>query len=167
MTWSYSGDMHEFLRMLGLNFVIVGTVTLIRESFRIFFCYREKLKSEYRFWIFGTLLTFISTLLGNTFSLVSYTLTEGESEKKLGKLSFIISLITVFASIAAYVINIFHPSLVLQMIFVYCIIVSFIELFPLAPMAGADIRKWNAFVYVIFYLIVFALYVSMNFTMYV
>ena len=119
-------------------------------------------------WPFGIVITLISTFLGNTFSLVSYNLldTEHQAEKKFGKLSFIISLITVIVAFAAYIYNIFNPSVVVQMIFVYCIMSVFIELFPLSPMPGADIKKWNFFVWASSYLFVIASYIYMTLSLY-
>ncbi|MFH0875149.1 MAG: hypothetical protein V1859_04365 [archaeon] len=169
MSFAWSKNLPEFVKMLLLNFVIVAAVTLIRELFRQAICFKQKIKTEYMLWPFGAALTLISTYLGNTFSLVSYTLVDDTitDEKKFGKLAFLISLVTFIAGFIAYVINIFVPSLVMQMIFVYCIMAVFIEFFPMAPFAGNDMRKWNFTIWLVGYLVVFASYVFTNFTIYV
>ncbi len=168
MSWSWSNNMADFKRMLVINLIIVGVISTLRESVRQFSCYKHKLRTEYVFWPFGTILTLISTFFGNTFSLVSYTLLdENDDEKKYGRTSFFISLFTYLFAVIVYIINIFQPNLVLQMIFVYSIMILFIELFPLPPMTGNDIKKWNFSIWLIFYLIVSISYVYMNFTIYV
>ena len=60
--------------------------------------------------------------------------------------------------------NMITPMISYQMIFVYCIMIVFIELFPLPPMAGSDIKKWKGAVWGIFYLVVIISYIFMNFT---
>jgi hypothetical protein len=168
MSWTWSGDFKEFTRMLVINLIIVGIVSLLRESIRQYMCFKQKLRTEYSFWPFGTILTFVSTCLGNTFSLVSYTLVdENVDAKKFGKISFNISLLTFVAAFIAYIANILNPSLVLQMIFVYAIMMLFIELFPMAPFTGNDIKKWSFSKWLIFYIIVTVCYVYVNFTAYV
>jgi hypothetical protein len=167
MSYSYSSDLIEFKKMILLNLLVVAGVTIIREAIRLFYCYKEKIRTQFVFWPFGTIITFVSTFLGNTFSLVSYTLvdTEHQDEKKFGKISFLISIFTLISAYVSYLINILMPSLFMQMIFVYCIMVVFIELFPISPMAGADIKKWNRFTWLILYFIAVSSYILMNFSM--
>jgi hypothetical protein len=169
MSWSYSDNLKDFLSVFQISIAVVGCVTFAREIVRLYLCYKHKIRSEYVFWPFGTVITFISTFLGNTFSLVSYTLvdTEGHNEKTFGQVSFFISLFTLLTGLTAYILNIFAPSVVLQMLFVYCVMAVFIEMFPLAPMAGADVLKWKKVGWIVFYLICFGMYVTMNFTSYV
>jgi hypothetical protein len=168
MSWTWMKDISEFKRMFIINFIIVALISFLRELYRQYSCYKMKVRTEYVFWPFGSIMTIVSTFLGNTFSLASYTLLdENVDEKKFGKISFKISVMTFALAIIAYIINIFSPSLVLQMIFVYSIIVVFIELFPMQPMSGNDIKKWSKLAWIIFYVIVAASYVYMNFTIYV
>ncbi|MFH2019914.1 MAG: hypothetical protein ABIJ34_00720 [archaeon] len=169
LSWTWSSDFSEFKNMFFLNLAVVAVISLLRELARLVFCYRNKLRSEYVFWPFGSVLTFVSTFLGNTFSMVSYTLLDEDEidEKRFGKSVFIISVLTYLVAIATYVFNIISPSLILQMIFVYCIMILFIEMFPLPPMAGADIRKWNLPVWIFSYLLIIISYVYMNFTIYI
>ncbi|MBU0758634.1 MAG: hypothetical protein KKF44_11300 [Nanoarchaeota archaeon] len=169
MSWTWSGNLADFKRMFFLNLVIVFVISFLREFIRLVFCYKHRLHSEYVLWPFGTLVTIISTYLGNTFSMVSYTLLDEDvaDEKVFGKGSFMIALLTYFLVMIGYMLNIFWPSVVFQMIFVYSIMVLFIELFPMGPMAGDEIRKWNFPVWLISYIIVIASYIGMNFTVYV
>jgi hypothetical protein len=168
MSWTWMKNIDEFKRMFVINLIIVALISIAREVYRQYSCYKIKVRTEYVFWPFGSIITFASTFLGNTFSLASYTLLdENADEKKFGKISFKVSVITFFLAIVAYVINIFSPNLILQMIFVYSIIVVFIELFPMPPMPGNDIKKWSKLIWALFYLIVTASYIYMNFTIYI
>jgi hypothetical protein len=168
MSWAWSGNMKEFQRIFVINLIIVAVISFLREIARQFICYKNKLRTEYSFWPFGGVLTLISTFLGNTFSLVSYTLVDDNiDEKKFGKITFMISLFTFIAAVIAYIINIFSPGLILQMIFVYCIMMLFIEMFPMAPFAGNDIRKWKFVTWLVFYIVVIVSYIYVNFTAYV
>jgi hypothetical protein len=168
MSWTWMKNIGEFRRMFIINFIIVALISIAREIYRQYSCYKIKVRTEYVFWPFGSIITFVSTFLGNTFSLASYTLLDDNAdEERFGKISFKISLMTFILAVIAYVINIFSPSLVLQMIFVYSIIVVFIELFPMPPMPGNDIKKWSKLTWALFYLLVTASYIYMNFTIYI
>jgi hypothetical protein len=169
MAYSWSSDKKEFFSLLLLNIVIIGIISFIREFARLIFCHKHKFKSEYIFWPFGTILTVASTFLGNTFSLSACTLLDEDEkdEKKFGKFSFLISLFTFLFAIIAYIINILTPSIILQMIFVFSIMIVFIELFPMSPMPGYDVKKWSFPLWIISYIVVFLVYIYMNFTVYV
>ncbi len=165
-TWSY--DFRDFKYMFLLNLVIVFIISFARELIRLSLCYKQKLRSEYVLWSFGAAVTVLSTILGNTFSLVSYTLLDEDEadEKKFGKSSFLISLYTYLLLIISYILNIIKPSIWFQMIFVYCIMMLFIELFPIAPMPGQEIKEWNLKAWLISYVVVFISYAYLNFTIY-
>lgn len=169
LSYGYSTGIKEFFHIFLINFIIIGIISLIRELARLRFCFKNKLRSEFVLWPFGTVVTFISTFLGNTFSLASYTLLdEDESgEKKFGKSAFLISLFTFILAIAAYLFNIFFPNLILQMIFVFSIMIVFIEMFPMNPMPGNDMKDWNFPVWLISYIIVIITYILLNFSIYV
>jgi len=168
LSWTWSHDIDSFLGVILLNLGVVLSVSFLREAVRILFCYKMDLRAEYIFWPFGAFLTLASTALGNTFSMVSYTLLEEgiEDEKRFGKLSFFISIATILAAVVSYAGNIFFPSLALQMLFVYCMMLVFIELFPMPPFAGSDIFKWNRWIWGATYIATFLLYIMMNFTLY-
>ncbi|NTV24076.1 MAG: hypothetical protein HGA85_06945 [Nanoarchaeota archaeon] len=168
MTWSWAPSSGDFPKYMLLNLGIVGLITISRELYRVFMCYRHRISSEVFLWPAGTGLTVISTFLGNTFSLASYTLVEeGACEKRLGKITFMLSLITFSLAILLYIIDIFIPSQIFQLTFVYAIMMVFIELFPLSPMPGSDCRKWNKYAWLGLYIAAIAAYVYMNFTTYV
>jgi Concanavalin A-like lectin/glucanases superfamily len=168
MSWAWSADLSEFFELFFINLIVIGCIFLLRESFRIYFSYRKKLNTEHVFWPFGAALTIGSTVLGNTFSLASYTVVEDEENvKKYGKMYFLISLLIYGISILAYILNFINPSVILQMVFVFCIMGLFIDMAPINPMDGHDVKKWNFGIWLLFYIIVIISYLIMNFTTFI
>jgi len=169
MSWNWSEDMGEFWGLFALNIMIVGAVMFVREIVRLRFCHKRKLKSEYVLWPMGSVVTIVSTWLGNTFALASYTLLdEDEADlKRFGKAAFLINLFTYITAFVAYILNIFLPSVLLQMYFVYCMMILFLETFWMKPMPGHDMLRWNKPIWFIFYIIIVASYLYTNFTVYV
>lgn len=169
LAYGYSTGFNEFMRLFLINFAIIGIISLIREVARLKFCHTHKIRSEYVLWPFGSIVTVVSTFLGNTFSLAAYTLLDEDlaDEKKFGKSAYIISLFTFILAIVAYLLNIVFPSLVMQMIFVFSIMIVFIEMFPMSPMPGSDMKDWNFTAWLISYIVVIITYIFLNFTIYV
>jgi hypothetical protein len=169
LSWSWSENFLDFKRILLINLIVVGVISFAREFVRLIFCYKQKLRSEYVFWPFGTFLTLLSTYIGNTFAMISYTLLDEDEadEKKFGRSSFLIALFTYFIAVISYILNMINPTVFLQMMFVFSIMILFIELFPMHPMPGFEIKEWNFIVWLISYIIIFLSYISMNFTIYV
>ena len=166
MSWTWSEKLSDFLWMFIVNLIVIGLILLLRESARQYFCYKHNLKAEHVFWPFGAILTVISTFLGNTFSLASYTLKEEkeEIEKQFGRIIFLISIILFSFSIITFLWNLFYPDIIFQMMFTYTIMMLVIDLFPLPPMDGSDIRKWSFKKWFTLYIIVIFFYISVNFT---
>jgi len=166
-TWVWVDELSSFWSLYLTNFLVVGGVLLVSESLRQYWCYSSKVSSEFVFWPFGAVLTVGSTLLGNTFSLASHpALADGEDEKKFGKIAFRVMLIGLIVVILSYVYNILYPSRIVQMLFVFLSMEIFIEMFPLQPMDGHDVKKWNPLVWGVFYVFVVLIYIVVNFTMF-
>ena len=70
-------------------------------------------------------------------------------------------------AILAYILNVLFPSLIMQMIFVFSIMIVFIEMFPMSPMPGEDIKKWNFTVWLISYIVIILAYIGLNFSVYI
>ncbi|HEC89702.1 MAG TPA: hypothetical protein ENI44_03865 [Thermoplasmatales archaeon] len=166
MSWAWSEKLDDFLWMFIINLIVIGLILLLKESVRQYFCYQNNLKAKHVFWPFGAILTVISTFLGNTFSLASYTLREEkeEIERKFGRIIFLISLMLFTFSIIIFILNLFYPDIIFQMMFTYTIMMLVIDLFPLPPMDGSDIRKWSSKKWFTLYIIVVFFYISVNFT---
>ncbi|HDM67395.1 MAG TPA: hypothetical protein ENG62_03305 [Thermoplasmatales archaeon] len=164
MSWTWSNELTDLLGMFLLNLIIIGSILLLRETLRQYLCYRYNVKTEHVFWPFGALLTLTSTFLGNTFSLASYTMIDEEEEKSFGRIVYLISIILYVFVLVVFLWNLFYPSIILQMMFTYTIMMLFIDFFPLPPMDGYDIRKWNLKAWIILYTLIIISYISINFT---
>ncbi len=167
LSWVWVDELSSFWSLYLTNFLVVGGVLLVSESLRQYWCFRAKVSSEFVFWPFGAVLTAGSTLLGNTFSLASHpALADGEDEKKFGKIAFRVMLVGFVVVVFSFVYNIVFPSRVVQMLFVFLSMALFIEMFPLNPMDGHDVRKWNPVAWGVFYVLVVLVYIVVNFTMF-
>lgn len=167
LTWVWVDELSSYWSLYLTNFLVVGGVLLVSESLRQYWCFKSKVSSEFVFWPFGAVLTVGSTLLGNTFSLASHpALADGEDDKKFGKIAFRVMLVGLIVVIISYVYNIIYPSRIVQMLFVFLSMEIFIEMFPLPPMDGHDVRKWSPVVWGVFYVFVVLIYIVVNFTMF-
>ena len=168
MSWAWADNYMQMPYFFIMTFIVISIVLFIREYSLQYLCYRYKMRAEHIFWKFGALLTIISSLIGNTFSLSSYTLIdETEGIKKIyGKITFRISLILYFFVLSAFTLNMFYPSIMLQMAYIFTIMMLFIDMLPFSPMDGYDIRKWNRKKWIGFYIVVAITYVLLffNFT---
>ena len=167
MSWTWSVDLSDFIMLFFINFFIVSFVLGFKETSRVYLSHKYKLKTQYVFWPFGALLTICSTILGNTFSLTYYIVFEEEKNiKKFGEMYFFVYLILYIISLTAFILNIFTPWVVFQMIFVFIIMGLFIFLAPIKPMTGYNIKNWSFEKWLIFYVIVSISYIIMNFSIY-
>ena len=66
-----------------------------------------------------------------------------------------------------FVMNFLYPSVFLQMAYVFIIMSLFIDMTPLEPLDGKDVKIWNKTKWAIFYVIVIFSYLIMNFSIYV
>jgi Zn-dependent protease len=111
-------------------------------------------------------MMFVSTALGNTFSLAANHHYDEEDIKKCGKVSFIVSVVMYAVVFITFLINLFYPSTILQMIIIVTVLNLFIDLFPLNPMDGYEVRHWNRSLWFVLYIVVFISYVIVYFNLY-
>ena len=167
LSWSWSADLNEFFSLFFINLLVVGSIFLLREYLRIHYSSKQQFSTQHVFWPFGAVLTLASTLLGNTFSLASYTIAEDESvTEKVGKMHFMIFVIIYSVCVLSFLLHQVISSVFLQMIFVFCIMSLFIDLTPLQPMDGYDIKQWDFKKWLMLYVIIGVSYVVMNFSLY-
>jgi Zn-dependent protease len=111
-------------------------------------------------------MMFVSTAIGNTFSLAANHHYDEKDIKKCGKVSFIVSLVLYILVFIIFMINIYYPSTILQMIIIVTILNLFIDMFPLNPMDGYEVRHWNIYLWLSLYIIIFISYVIIYFNLY-
>jgi hypothetical protein len=165
MSWTWSADMTEFQQLFLLNIFIISIVFILRESIRIHLSKKYEMQTRHVFWPFGALLTLGSTILGNTFSLASFTMLDNdEQQKQFGKMYYFIFKLFYGLSLIFFIINFFFPAVYLQMSFVFLMMSIVIDMTPIEPMDGHDVRFWNKRKWLGFYIIVIISYIFMNFS---
>jgi len=168
MSWTWSEDNTEFKSLILINFFIISIIFLIREGLRTHLSKKYMIDTAHVFWPFGSLLTFGSTILGNTFSLASFTmLSNEEDQKKFGKMYYSIFKVLYIIGLLFFIVNFFYPSIFFQMIYIFIIMSIMIDMTPFEPMDGVDVKKWNKKRWIFFYVIVIFSYLIMNFSIFV
>ena len=155
-----------FLETFIVFLLIVLTIIFIREALRGYLCSKFKFHSQFYVWPFGAIMMFVSTAIGNTFSLAANHHYNEEDIKKCGKVSFIVSFVIFVLLAIAFLYNIYYPSTILQMIIIVSVLNLFIDLFPLNPMDGYEVRHWNFYLWLSFYIIIIISYVIVYFNLY-
>ena len=166
LTWTWAPDLSIFWETFIIFILVVVTIIFIREGLRAFLCSKLKFLSDYYVWPLGAIMMFVSTAIGNTFSLAANHHYDEVDVKKCGKISFIVSIVLYVIVAIAFLINLFYPSAILQMIIIVTILNLFIDLFPLNPMDGYEIRHWNIFLWFTLYIIVLISYIIVYFNIY-
>ena len=166
LTWTWVPDLSIFWETFIIFLLVVVIIIIIREGLRAFLCLKLKFHSEFYIWPLGAIMMIVSTAIGNTFSLAANHHYDEGDIKKCGKVSFIVSIILYVIVAITFSINLFYPSAILQMIIIVSILNLFIDLFPLNPMDGFEIRHWNIFLWFSLYIIVLISYIIVYFNLY-
>lgn len=165
LSWTWTPHLSGFLSLFTINLAVIGLFYIIRESLRFYYSKKYMLHTEHVFWPTGSLITIGSTILGNTFSLASYTYLENEeNEKRYSKMYYTIFRLLFMITIFAFVINIFMPSTMLQMFYVFTIMNLFIDMTPIKPMDGYEVKQWNKRKWILLYIFVFISYFIIMFS---
>ncbi len=165
LSWTWSTDLSHFYSLLLINLFVVSIFYLIREGLRIRYSKKYSLTTEHVFWPLGSILTFFSTILGNTFSLASYIALENEEkEKRYSRMYFTIFSILFGLTILTFLVNIIFSSELLQMFYVFTIMAVFIDMTPIEPMDGYEVKKHNMKRWIALYIPVFIVYFIIMFS---
>lgn len=165
LSWTWSINLNHFYSLFFINLIVVCLFYLIREGLRIHYSKKYELYTEHVFWPLGSVLTFFSTILGNTFSLASYTALENEEkEKRYSKMYYTIFKILFVITLLAYTVNIYLVSEMIQMFSVFTIMALFIDMTPIHPMDGYEVKKNDTKRWVALYIPVFIMYVIIMFS---
>jgi len=168
LSWSWSDDLSNIFHLFIVNLLVIGLFYLIRESLRVYYSKKYQLHTEHVFWPLGSMLTVGSTILGNTFSLTSYTYLENEeNEQRYSKMYYTIFKIFFIVTICSFLINIFFPATALQMFYVFIIMSLFIDMTPIKPLDGYEVKQWNKRKWLLLYILVFISYFIIMFSTFV
>ena len=165
LSWTWSTDLSHFYSLLLINLFVVSIFYLIREGLRVRYSKKYSLITEHVFWPLGSILTFFSTILGNTFSLASYIALENEEkEKRYSRMYFTIFSILFGLTLLTFILNILVASEILQMFYTFTIMAVFIDMTPIQPMDGYEIKKHNMKRWIALYIPVFIVYLVIMFS---
>ncbi len=167
LTWTWAPDLNFFWETFVIVLVIVLAIIFFKEGLRSYLSYKHKFQSEYYMWPLGIAMMFVSTFLGNTFSLsANHHYEESADIKKCGKITFIVSLVLYAILLIVFLANLYYPSAILQMIIIVSVLNLFIDLFPFKPMDGHEIRHWNIFLWAGLYIVVIITYIVVYFNIF-
>ena len=167
LTWTWAPDLAFFWETFAIVLAIVLVITVLKEVLRGYLSHKKEFHSEYYIWPLGIGMMFVSTFLGNTFSLsANHHYDEKTDIKKCGKVSFIVSIVLYAVLLSSFLINLYYPSAILQMITIVSVLNLFIDLFPLSPMDGHEIRHWNFLLWAVLYVIVTLSYIVVYFNIF-
>jgi hypothetical protein len=164
LSWTWGSTIWGIIFLFILNLFIVGFIYIFRELFRIYYSGKLGLKTDHVLWPFGAVVTVISSLLGNTFSLAAYNTAENESDGRYAKLLLRSTFIFYFIALVCYLFNFIFPNVIFQMIFIFIIMSLMIDMTPIKPMDGDIVRRWNIGFFASTYAIIIASYILMIFT---
>ncbi|MBU0497537.1 MAG: hypothetical protein KKG04_06240, partial [Candidatus Thermoplasmatota archaeon] len=129
--------------LFGINCVVVGLIYGVREGYRKFYSRKHKLETTHTFCPFGAVMTLVSTVLWNTFSLASYMKADTEVDGRYGRLLFHSAVLILRIGFAAFLLNFVMKWVVLQMVYVFAVMSLFINMVPIPPKDGLTVRKWD------------------------
>jgi hypothetical protein len=158
--WIYSG---EYLAVLLSIIPASATIGVYRYIARIWYCHHNHMKIEAILWPAGILVTLVSVLLGNLFSLTSYWRVHHDKKGRSAKHGWFLAVMTLLLGLVAWLLNLFFPSNYWQLLSVLGVTIPFIDLFPIPPLFGWSIWKWQKWRWIVTFLIAFCLYILVVF----
>ncbi len=144
------------------NLIVNLSIYFFQNSLRLIFDNHHQSHTEYNLWYFGIFLTLLSGWLGNTFGLAGYVSADESHEKAKTKIQFKTIIITSFLGVLFFMLNFNHPTKLLQLITVSLVTTAFLQLLPIAPFSGKEIRKWNTALWFITFLPMLLFYIVIN-----
>ncbi len=167
LTWTWAPDLSVFWETFFIILAIELAIIFLKEGLRSYLSYKKEVHSEYYIWPLGIGMMFVSTFLGNTFSLGANHHYDDEADiKKCGKVNFIVSLVLYAILLTVFITNLYYPSAILQMITIVAVLNLFIDLFPFSPMDGHEVRHWNFLLWAVLYAIVTLSYIVVYFNIF-
>ena len=167
VTWTFVGPSIEFVDKLVLNSFICFLSGLSHELVHRIIGKILGIKLEYQFWTIGALITLITGYLGNAFGLQGILVDlrdENIAKWRYALMSLSGPLFSVALSlISAFIYLRYWPDEIMQTTYVVSSILALGEMVPVDPMDGYEIRKWNRFIWMIFFTIASAVFVYVNF----
>ncbi|MFA5077602.1 MAG: hypothetical protein WC488_04205 [Candidatus Micrarchaeia archaeon] len=166
ISWQYFGPTPEFLLWTFINTIICLIAGIAHELTHRIFAHFFKIRMEYRFWPAGSLVTLVSSFLGNAFSVQGFILEEipKETERwKVGLMKLGAPLLSNGAMLLFAFINVIYPHVLFQIIYTTSALWAMAEMLPFSGLDGKDIKDWNFFVWLASFVFVAGCYIFVTF----
>jgi hypothetical protein len=166
ITWQYFGNSDAFLYWITVNSIIALVGALLHELTHRVFAHIFKIKIEYRFWPEGSILTLVSSYLGNAFSVQAFLLEEIPADVakwKVGLMKLAAPVVSAMVMVIFAFMNHFNPSPIFQMIYSTSALWAMAEMLPFSGLDGKDIKDWNSTIWTIFFALIGAAYIIVTF----
>ncbi|HSB47781.1 MAG TPA: hypothetical protein VLD37_07255 [Candidatus Bilamarchaeum sp.] len=164
ISWQYFGT--DFLKWIAINSIICLFAAIMHELTHRAFAYAFKLKIEYRFWPAGSVLTLISSYLGNAFSIQGFLLEDIEPDVprwKVGLMKLSAPLVSTAIMVIFALLNYESPSLIYQTIYSTSGLWAMAEILPFGGLDGKDIKDWSHTVWFLAFTVISGCYVAVTF----
>ncbi len=166
VTWTFAGPTTRFLELLMLNIAICLFAALSHELSHRLVGRLFGVKIEYRFWYTGSFITILTAFLGNSFGIQGFLLERADKNIARWKIAVIklTALITsTFVTVFFALLYLTNPAVMFQMIYTTASIYAMAEIMPVRGLDGYDIRSWNRIIWILFFLIITAVFFAVNF----
>ena len=168
VSWQYFGPTTDFVFWTIINTIICLFAAILHEVSHRSLAAMFGMKVEYRFWKEGSLLTLVSSYLGNAFSVQGFLLEEipeNTAKWKIALMRIVGPLISTVTMVGFAIINLVFPNIVFQMIIATSALWAIAEVFPFNGLDGKDLKEWNIFVWLFTFCFVAAAYAVVTFVL--
>jgi hypothetical protein len=166
ISWQYFGPAPDFVFWLFVNSLICLFAALLHEVTHRVFAHLFSIRMEYRFWPAGSLLTLISSYLGNAFCIQGFILEEvppGVAKWKVGLMKLSAPLVSAAVMVAFAALNYLSPDPLYKMIYTTSGLWAMAEILPFGSLDGKDIQEWSHTVWFIAFALIGAAYIFVTF----
>lgn len=166
VSWTFAGPTVGFIGLLLLNTLLCFVGGISHEVIHWAMAKILKIKTEYRFWLSGSIMTVITSFLGNSFGLQGFLIEEVEKDAPRWKTGLMKLSSPVFSTIVMVIFaatNFFLPHVVFQMVYSIAGMLAMVEILPFQPMDGYEIRKWNILIWLIAFIFILVSFIATNF----
>jgi hypothetical protein len=164
ISWQYFGG--DFLNWIVINSLICLFAAIMHELTHRIFAIIFKMKIEYQFWPAGSVLTLVSSYLGNAFSVQGFLLEDidpGVPKWKVGLMKLSAPLVSTFIMIIFAILNYESPSLIYQTIYTTSALWAMAEILPFGGLDGKDIKDWSHTVWFLAFVFISGSYAVVTF----
>ncbi len=166
MSWQYFGPGKDFLFWVVIDSIVCLLAALTHELAHMALARVFKIKVEYRFWPAGSILTIISSYLGNAFSVQGFLLEEipqGVEKWKVGLMKLSAPFLSTLIMIAFALLNLSSPNPLYKIVYSISGVWAMAEILPFGALDGKDIKEWNRDVWYLSFFFIGASYFIVTF----